>query len=264
MSRLRGKVAAITGGGSGIGRATAQQFQDEEATVYTLDSRAGPGVDLIVDVTDEDGIRKTFASILEQSGTLDVCVANAGIIQMGATATQLLTDWERTISVNLTGAFLTLRTAARTMLEGEHGGVLLAVSSGAGLRGEAGAGAYSASKFGLVGLVQSMALELAPAGIRVAGVAPGEIDTPLMDRLLAEAANDQGIGADGLKTRLAAQIPMRRFGTASEVATVLAFLASDEASYITGEIIRVDGGELVSGQTIPPPTAIGRMVAGAE
>lgn len=253
LSRLDGKVAVVTGGGGGIGRATVERLREEGARVYALDSRTHREVDLVVDVTDENATRQAFATILEENGTIDICVANAGIIHMAVSTMERLTDWESTISVNLTGAFLTLRTAALAMLEGKHDGVLLVVTSGAGLRGEAGAAAYSASKFGLVGLVHSMALELAPARIRVAGVAPGEIETPMMARLIADEAERQGIDSGTLKRNLADNIPMRRFGSASEVAAVLAFLASDDASYVTGEIIRIDGGELVSGQTIPSP-----------
>lgn len=266
MSRqaLEEKVALVTGGASGIGAAIVERFRMDGATVYVADAATENGDhELRLDVRDEEAVEAAIERVVNERGRIDICVANAGISPTIDRAVDLdLETWRRVIDVNLTGVFLTLRSAARRMLNTGRPGRLIATCSVAGMAGEAGASAYCSSKFGLRGLIESMALELASGGITVNAVAPGEVDTPLHKNLRAlhaearrgETARGGGpaermapveTSVDDVRADLEAWIPARRMASPSEIAAAFAYLASGEASYVTGTVLVVDGGQLL-------------------
>lgn len=236
MGSLEGRRALVTGAATGIGAATVARFEAEGATVLGVD--VAPGFDgFVADVTDPE----QMAAAVKAAGELDVCVANAGVSLMQPFLEGDLAAWRRVVEVNLFGVMVTLQAAARAM---SRGGRLLATSSIAGLHGEASAAAYCASKAGVVSLVKTLSLELGPA-ITIAGVAPGQIRTAMALGDLDEVADRAGRPADELlRDHLERRVPARRMGTADEVAAAFAWLASDEARFVNGAVLRVDGGEL--------------------
>ena len=250
---LEGRVGIVTGGGRGIGAAVARRFAQHGAAVLVADideetarstaasiaEATGARVEPVeLDVTDEHAVETAFESILARHGRLDCAVANAGVLHLEPVVDLDLADWRRVIDVNLTGAFLTVRAAARWMSRGS----IVVTSSLFGLRGGAGNGAYSASKFGLIGLAQSLAAETAHAGVRVNCVCPGQIATPMLDEVVEGLSR---IGNDGPAVSagdLASRIPSGRLGTPDDIADACLFLASDLSSYVTGQSLVVDGG----------------------
>jgi NAD(P)-dependent dehydrogenase (short-subunit alcohol dehydrogenase family) len=222
-----GKSAVVTGGASGIGRAISEGLRAARATVRVIDLTSDPPVN----VADAAAVDRAF----EDGAAPDVVVVNAGI---GMQATLLETSddlWQRTIATNLSGAFYTVRAAARRMLE--RGGAIVLTASTNSYDGEPNLTAYNASKAGLLGLVHTAANELGPYRIRVNAVCPGLIRTPLTERHFSNPS----ILKDYFR-----QIPLGRGGDASEVANAVLFLASDLASYITGATLFVDGGQMCS------------------
>jgi NAD(P)-dependent dehydrogenase (short-subunit alcohol dehydrogenase family) len=198
-----------------------------------------PGYDgLIADVTDPDQIESAVHSV----GELDICVANAGISLMEPFLEGGAESWRRVLDVNLVGLMLTLQAAARAM---PNGGRLLATASIAGLHGERDAAAYCASKAGVVGLIRALAIELAPLGLTVNAVAPGQVETEMNRRDLELVSERTGRStAELLAEHLERRVPAGRMGRPEEVAALFAYLASDDAGFVTGEVIRIDGGEL--------------------
>jgi NAD(P)-dependent dehydrogenase (short-subunit alcohol dehydrogenase family) len=245
--RLAGKRAVISGAGSGIGRAAARRFHAEGASVGLLDVDAAairavaaelgdgpPALALPADVRDEAQVEAAISQAASAFGGLDTVVANAGVQLAGQDdrADRLnLAVWQRTIDINLTGAFLVCKHGLRALLA-NGGGAVVCTASPTGQYGCApGYDAYSSSKAGVYGLVRVMAADYASAGIRVNGVIPGYSDTAMTSFVDEEAHRD-----------LLATIPLGRAGTAEEVAAVMLFLASDEASYVTGAVWAADGG----------------------
>jgi NAD(P)-dependent dehydrogenase (short-subunit alcohol dehydrogenase family) len=228
-ARFEGKRAIVSGAAHGIGRAVAERLAAEGAEVAGLDVEED--ATFRVDVRDEAAV----AAAIESFGHVDVVVANAGIqLPEDGPAHELdLATWQRTLDVNLTGTFLVVKHGIRAMLE-SGGGAVVVTGSPTGSYGIApGLDAYSASKGGVHGLVRVMAADYARAGIRVNGVHPGFTETPMNRRLLEDE--------DAVR-ELSARIPLGRAAKPEEVAAVIAFLASDEAAYVTGAVWAVDGG----------------------
>ncbi len=249
---LAGRRALITGGAAGIGEATARRFAADGASVVVMDTTA-PAAEiardsrhLIADVTDPVQVAEAVREAAGDGG-LDVCVANAGVSSMEGFLAGASTSWEQVLRVNLLGVMITLQAAAKAMVDAGRGGRLLVTASIAGLHGEPGSSAYCASKAGVIGLVKTLAVELAPWSITANAVAPGQIDTAMNTRDLETAGRKSGRPAAALlREHLRLRVPAGRRGTPDEVASLFAFLASDEAAFINGEVLRIDGGELAS------------------
>jgi sorbitol-6-phosphate 2-dehydrogenase len=197
-----------------------------------------------VDVTDDTQVESLVAQTLEKFGRLDIVVANAGIV-IGEDITEFPADkWRLVMDVNLFGYFLTAKHAARAM-KAQKSGVIIQINSKSGKKGSYKNSAYAASKFGGIGLTQSIALDLAEYGVRVNAVCPGNLlDSPLwIDSLYSQYAKKWGISEAEVRQRYIDQVPMKRGCTYEDVCNVVAFLASDQASYMTGQAINVTGGQ---------------------
>jgi NAD(P)-dependent dehydrogenase (short-subunit alcohol dehydrogenase family) len=251
--KLQGHVALITGAGSGIGEAIARRYAEEGATVYVTGHRSdniarvaasirangGQAFDRVLDVSDSTVVAETVQAIVAESGKLDILVANAALAGMSAYL-GFLTDvtdeqWNRIIGVNLSGLFFCAREAARVMIPRKRG-CIITIGSVNGFAPETDVSAYAASKGGAHVLTKSLARDLGPHGIRVNGIAPGGTDTPKMLEAIAELGLTQ--------EQLVGGLPIGRRAEPSEIASVAVFLASDDASYVHGHMLVVDGGQL--------------------
>jgi NAD(P)-dependent dehydrogenase (short-subunit alcohol dehydrogenase family) len=253
---LAGRRALVTGAARGIGFATARRFCEEGASVGLSDILAAEvegaagelaaaghnALALPFDVTDENAVDAGVAEARERLGGLDTLVANAGIFHDASVLDTELDDLRRVLDVNLVGVFTSVRAAGRLFKEQGHG-VILATASQAGRHGFPGLGAYCASKFGVVGLVEVLAKELGPHGVRVCCVAPGVIQTSMYDQVLAGAARRLGVDEQSVAEGIARLVPLGRLGVPEDVANVFVYLASDLAAWVSGATIVLDGAE---------------------
>jgi NAD(P)-dependent dehydrogenase (short-subunit alcohol dehydrogenase family) len=251
--RLAGKVAIVTGAAAGIGRATAVRFAAEGARLVVADvdgeglgrlaaqvnGEFGSGIRTVVaDVSRDDDARSIVDTAVTAYDGVDVLVANAGIIPLGTLADSTVDDWEHVMAVDGRGMFLTCKYAVAAMRETGRGGSVVCLSSISGMAGQKGQATYGPAKFVATGLTKHLAVELAEHGIRVNAVAPGTINTERVRRLPEEPGGPEYLAS------IVAQHPMGRLGDPDEVASAILFLASDEASFITGAVLPVDGGFL--------------------
>lgn len=244
--RFQGQVALVTGGNAGIGRAIARAFVNEGAKVIVFGTNQERGDEIVkelngltespaasfyqVDVANFSAVETAISAVLKAHGKVDILVNNAGITRDGLFMKMKEEDWDRVLDVNLKSCYNTCQLLSRSMIKARRGRIIN-ITSVIGLVGNAGQANYAASKAGMIGFSKSLARELARRNINVNCVAPGFIDTH-MTKVMTEEQQGQTL----------AQIPMGRMGEASEIAHAVLFLASEEASYITGQVLTVDGG----------------------
>ena len=234
MGRIEGKVAIVTGAASGIGKAAVELFRREGATVVGAD--VSDGADVRCDAGNEDQVKRIVEETAAKHGGLDILFANAGISGGWANiAEQTAADWAEILRVNLIGPFLAIKYAA-PLIASHGGGSIICTASVAGLRSGAGGAAYSASKAGVISLVQTAAQQLSGSGVRVNAICPGLVETG-MTKPMYDVARDQG-----QEQRIGELNPLRRGGEPEEIARAALFLASDESSYVNGTALVVDGG----------------------
>jgi meso-butanediol dehydrogenase/(S,S)-butanediol dehydrogenase/diacetyl reductase len=246
-------VAVVTGAGSGIGRAIASELHERGHTVIVTDrdldaaravsDRLQRSWSRLLDVTDGGAATRVADMVAERHGRLDVWVSNAGISYMQPFVEITERDLDRTLAVNLKGVFLCGQAAARAMRRLGHGGVIVNLASMAGKQGRVPfLSHYVASKFGVVGLTQAMAYELADDDIRVNCVCPGYVATPMQERELGWEAELRGVAAQDVERMWVQDTPMRRLEQPADVARAVAFLAGEDAAFVTGEVLAVNGG----------------------
>lgn len=249
--RLAGRSALITGGGSGVGRATALRFAHEGATtigvfdrdpaaaaetVSAVEALGARAIPLVGDVTSRPRCQSAVDEVVAAHGRLDVLVSNAGADGDAPFLEMTDEEWHRVVDVNLTASFVLGQVAARAMVADGEGGVILYTASISGMGASDGDAHYGVSKAGIINLVQTMAIELVPHRIRVNCVSPGPLDTPLSRALLG---SDEAMEAARAHYPL---VPMGRLGLPEEIAAAYAYLASDDAGYTTGQNLVIDGG----------------------
>jgi NAD(P)-dependent dehydrogenase (short-subunit alcohol dehydrogenase family) len=253
--RLTGKSAIITGAGRGIGKATALMFAREGADVLVPDldpasseqvageirALGRKGVSARVDVTRSADIQRMVETALREFGKIDILVNNAGITQVRNPLEMTEADWDRTLNLNLKAVFFCSQAVAREMVK-RKSGVILNASSISGRAGKPLLIDYCASKFGVIGITQGLAVALARHGVRVNAVAPGIVDTEMWAGIDREWSTLEGKPLGSIKEARVASIPLGRIETPEDVAKLYTFLASDEASYITGQTVNVCGG----------------------
>jgi NAD(P)-dependent dehydrogenase (short-subunit alcohol dehydrogenase family) len=271
MKRFDGKVALVTGSGrkNGIGSVCAARLAEEGASVVVTDiestfsdfphykvgapdelwvvaeainSKGGRALPLFADITDPDSVEYLVRETIKEFGKIDILVNNAGGSPGPAPLAQFtLAAWEKTLAINLTGTFLCCREVVPSMID-SGGGKIINISSRAATRGALWMHAYSASKAGILGLTKSMALELASFNICVNALCPGDIQTELKQWGLEMEAGVKGTTVEALKEEIAGATPLGRLGTPADVAAVVAFFASPDSDYLTGEVVDISGG----------------------
>ena len=253
MFELSGKIALVTGARRGMGAADARALAGQGAKVVITDvedaactavadeirSSGGEATCFKMDVSNAKEVNAVFDKVVDQYGRLDILVNNAGIYEPKPFLDLTEEDWDRTITINLTGQFLCAQRAAREMAKNKWGRIIniASIASGQVGVGVAASAHYTASKGGIIGMTETLAIELAPLGINVNVIGPGAIDTPMVSA--AQMPKEQ---LDGMLSRL----PIKRLGTPEEIAATVVFLASEEASYVTGATFFVDGGWLAT------------------
>ena len=244
---LQNKLALITGGAQGIGKTISEELvqngahvvlgdvnlEGAQATAEAINNNGGSASAVKIDVSNPAEVKQVFDSILKDKKPIDIMINNAGITRDGLMVRMKEADWDRVLNINLKGTFLCSQQAAKQMMK-QKSGVIVNIASIVGVMGNFGQANYSASKAGVIGLTKTLAREVASRGIRVNAVAPGFIDTE-MTRVLDES----------VRQSLIEQIPLAKLGLPEDVARCVAFLVSDRSSYITGQVINVNGGMLM-------------------
>lgn len=260
MTPLDGRVAVVTGAAQGLGEAIAYRLAHEgckgvtvadmnlekaQTVAAAIEQEHGKkALALQTNVTDPAQADEMVRRTIQEFGGLDILVANAGILKAYDVAEFPVNEWRAVIEVNLVGYFICAQAAARVMIEQKRG-VIIQINSKSGKKGSFRNSAYAASKFGGIGLTQSIALDLAPHGIRVNAVCPGNLldGTLWQESLFEQYARNQGITVEEVRRKYESQVPLGRACTYDDVCNVVTFLASDESSYMTGQAINVTGGQ---------------------
>ncbi len=260
--RLTDRKAVITGSAQGIGLAIADRMAAEGADVALLDlnlaaaeaaaadiaERSGrKAVAVAVNVTDEESVEKAMKEAAEKLGGLDLLVNNAGVLKSSFLTEFPKKDWDFVLGVNLTGAFLCVKHAAAIMLDNKQKGSMVVISSRSGKRGGLWNHAYCASKFGVIGMAQCAALDLAPHGIRINCICPGNaLDTPLWKDLAVQYAKKYNETPEQVLDRYRKRVPLGRGCDVEDIANLAVFLASEDSSYMTGQAVNLTGGEIMN------------------
>ena len=250
--RHKGKCALVTGGASGIGEGIARRLLSEGANVAVLDREPIPKslealgcVGMIGDAANEAEVNGSVTSTVETLGGLDIMVSNAGVISIKSVLDMPFEEWQRVTRINIDSVFLGAKAAAKAMIKQGRGGVIINAASGAGRRGVPNIAHYCASKAAVINLTQSLSLELATHRIRVNCYVPGHIDTPFWETIASGFSSALDISHEEVLQRFKDSIPWGRFGTVEDVAATASWLASDDAEFINGQAIAMNGAEFL-------------------